>query len=510
MCCRAALAEVLKIRLVDSTPPDTGQTKLYYVHYIDYNKRLDEWVTIDRMKLDKIQAPPISANAAAAAAAAATAAAAAAAGGGGGGPAIHKTPAQLKQESKLPNQQQQQVSDAESIKQQQQQRKRKQRSPQTSQSDASGSSSSCVVVSGGGVVKTELSATATSTTTETGQQQQQQLEFTLIMDNVGVKGEPATKEGLLGTSGATATTLASATTSATATTTTTTTTTTAANGVEAGESGGEDNKLPRTTGSMAPTPHEDVVTRIKNIQTIYLGRHLIEPWYFSPYPQELSQCPIVYMCEYCLKFMPSMKCLERHRVKCKLYHPPGNEIYRKHPLSFFEVDGRKNKAYTQNLCLLAKLFLDHKFLHYDTDAFLFYILTEYDANGFHIVGYFSKEKESTEDYNVACILTLPPYQRLGYGKVLIEFSYELSKIEAKTGTPEKPLSDLGLLCYRRYWSMTVLDVLINLNSKKEAGEHDKPLISIQLAFRFVFVCLFVRKTLNSLSNQFLRSHDKGN
>ena len=33
-----------------------------------------------------------------------------------------------------------------------------------------------------------------------------------------------------------------------------------------------------------------------------------------------------------------------------------------------------------------------------------------------------QEKESSEDYNVACILTLPPYQRQGYGKLLIEFS----------------------------------------------------------------------------------------
>lgn len=53
---------------------------------------------------------------------------------------------------------------------------------------------------------------------------------------------------------------------------------------------------------------------------------------------------------------------------------------------------------------------------------MFYIMTEYDEVGFHIVGYFSKEKESTEDYNVACILTMPPYQRKGYGRLLIEFS----------------------------------------------------------------------------------------
>lgn len=109
-------------------------------------------------------------------------------------------------------------------------------------------------------------------------------------------------------------------------------------------------------------------------------------------------------------------------------HPPGTEIYRKESISFFEIDGRKNKSYSQNLCLLAKLFLDHKTLYYDTDPFLFYVMTEYDLKGFHIVGYFSKEKESTEDYNVACILTLPPYQRKGYGKLLIEFSMIVSCI----------------------------------------------------------------------------------
>jgi GNAT superfamily N-acetyltransferase len=89
-------------------------------------------------------------------------------------------------------------------------------------------------------------------------------------------------------------------------------------------------------------------------------------------------------------------------------------------------------------------------LYYDVDPFLFYILCEVDAIGSHIVGYFSKEKVSQENYNLACILTFPPYQRKGYGKLLISISYELTKREGTTGSPEKPLSDLGNICVYKY------------------------------------------------------------
>lgn len=224
----------------------------------------------------------------------------------------------------------------------------------------------------------------------------------------------------------------------------------------------------RTSGSMTQCVAE--IARVKNINSIEIGKHLVETWYFSPYPEEFTRSLLVFICEFCLEPFGSRVCFERHRSKCTLQHPPGNEIYRKDNLSFFEIDGRKQKRWCRNLCLLSKLFLDHKTLYYDVDPFLFYVMTMNDELGCHLVGYFSKEKESAENYNVACILTLPQYQRKGFGKLLISFSYELSKVEGRTGSPEKPLSDLGLLSYRSYWIDTILAYLYNHKGETSINE----------------------------------------
>ena len=112
----------------------------------------------------------------------------------------------------------------------------------------------------------------------------------------------------------------------------------------------------RTSGSMTQSVSE--IARVKNLNRLQIGRHEVDAWYFSPYPKEYAHLPLLYICEYCLAFFSSQFMFSRHRQRCTMLHPPGNEIYRHEDISFYEIDGKRQLTWCRNLSLLSKCFLD--------------------------------------------------------------------------------------------------------------------------------------------------------
>mmetsp|Transcript_6509 Transcript_6509/g.13162 ORF Transcript_6509/g.13162 Transcript_6509/m.13162 type:complete len:724 (-) Transcript_6509:88-2259(-) len=220
--------------------------------------------------------------------------------------------------------------------------------------------------------------------------------------------------------------------------------------------GSKDARLESSPVTSDSESDDDTPQRL--FDKVQLGEFELDVWYFSPYPAEVCEgTHKLSICDQCFKYFHSPRALKRHRTKCPLVQPPGSLVY-KDPegRSIYVVEGRRNREYCRNLCLFCKLFLDQKTLFYDVDMFYFFVMV---VNG-KVVGYFSREARANKGLNLSCILTFPQYQSCGYGKFLISVSYAISVIEGRVGSPEKPLSDYGLVAYRSYWRAALLEYIL--------------------------------------------------
>lgn len=135
--------------------------------------------------------------------------------------------------------------------------------------------------------------------------------------------------------------------------------------------------------------------------------------------------------------------------------------------------------FCQNLSLFAKLFLDNKSVFFDVYGFNYFLLvhTSPTTGNQQIVGFFSKEKMSWDNNNLACILVFPPWQRKGLGTILMGVSYEISRREEILGGPEKPISDLGKKGYKRYWGAEIARWLLEV--KETDRKKGRGMVSVE-------------------------------
>ncbi|PRT56168.1 Histone acetyltransferase mst2 [Wickerhamiella sorbophila] len=232
------------------------------------------------------------------------------------------------------------------------------------------------------------------------------------------------------------------------------------------------NRFSKVAEPIATEYDPERTQSVSRITRLHISGRSIPTWYTAPYPEEYTKRSYISVCDMCLKYMKSDFVAHRHSLKCPGRAPPGTEIYRDSGYSVFEIDGAHAPLYCQRLCLMAKLFLDSKALYYDVEPFLFYVLTSVDETGCHFIGYFSKLKISSDfpakdkANNVSCIVTLPGLQQKGFGQFLISLSYFLTRAQHTTGTPEKPLSELGAKAYTKFWTLHICEELELIHAEK--------------------------------------------
>lgn len=299
---------------------------------------------------------------------------------------------------------------------------------------------------------------------------------------------------------------------------TTTTTTTTTNYNENNNNNNDNISHPAHDPYTDSTPLHKKVYHATHSDSLHIDKQCTKP-----------VIDTMYICDTCMAYTDVPTDMATHMPRCRYKNElPGRVVYNSPYYQIRKVDGSKHQFYAQCLSLFAKLFLDSKSIFFSVQNFDFYLLTvsvanirvldklatnypksgapapgsgdaggkqteaEYDLvtavesesnlSEQRVIGFFSKERVSFDNFNLACINVFPPFQKRGLGRLLISYSYYLSRKAHVVGTPERPLSQHGLASYLSYWSSVVADCLLKYtsdNTSTNGGSKQPQRISIQ-------------------------------
>ncbi|GET90153.1 histone acetyltransferase, putative [Leishmania tarentolae] len=211
---------------------------------------------------------------------------------------------------------------------------------------------------------------------------------------------------------------------------------------------------------------------------------------------DVQQQPFIrdaFLCPFSLRIYSTYAQMhyETRTYRAGRLRPPGEEVYRDEVRGFslFKINGSQHVTYCRHLFLIGKSFLENKLAGHDVHNYYFYVLCLHhryfpnyvsDPSAMYFAGFFTWEKHVSK-YNLACIATLPCFGRRSMrqrpvalqdgstaaalhpprmlchlGQFMIAASYELAYRRKQTGTPEKPLSDLGAVAYQHFWRRAIV------------------------------------------------------
>ncbi|KNH07420.1 histone acetyltransferase [Perkinsela sp. CCAP 1560/4] len=194
-------------------------------------------------------------------------------------------------------------------------------------------------------------------------------------------------------------------------------------------------------------------------------------------------------CPQCLRVFHNEGSGDAHHVLCQ-DQLPGIVVYRDvcRSINIHMISGKSNEEFVSRLCSLALREMPSKMENAHLENYEFYVCSvgkdflernchtsaDNRESSMAVCAFFSRDR-TREEHNLSAIVTFRPFRSLGFGFLLVDFSYLLSMERIRSRSvfralrdidvlypgPEFPLSSAGQRLYDRYWDYAVSKTMIS-------------------------------------------------